>query len=176
MAYRHMTDAINTEINQNDSIETGLRIYEVGYHIVPTVKEEGIEGVVASIRAHIEKAGGTFVSEGAPVLTKLSYAMTVREGDRNVEYDRGYFGWIKFEAPVVITETLNDTLKADTNILRHIIFRTVREETRARMKIPTLREVRRTEVVKPILRHVEDTSIPVSEVDLDKALETLTTE
>jgi hypothetical protein len=77
---------------------------------------------------------------------------------------------------VAITETLNDTLKADTNILRHIIFRTIREETRARMKIPTLREVRSTAPAKPILRQAEDTSIPVSEVDLDKALETLTTE
>ena len=158
------------------SEELGLRIYEVGYHIIPTVKEEDIEGVVASIRTVIEKAGGSFIAEGAPVLMKLSYTMTAREGDKNVEYDRGYFGWIKFESSVEASETLNETLKADRNILRHIIFRTVREETRARMKIPTLREVRRTEPVKPTPHHVEDTSIPVSEVDLDKAIETLTTD
>ena len=152
------------------------RVYEVGYHIIPTVKEESVEGVVATIRAIIEKAGGSFIAEGAPVLTKLSYAMVAREGDKNVQYDRGFFGWIKFEAPVEVTETLDESLKADRNILRFIVFRTIREETRARLKTPTLREVRRTDVIKPAAHHVEDTSIPVSEVDLDKAIETLTTD
>jgi ribosomal protein S6 len=170
--------AEDTKVVTNDegAEALGLRIYEVGYHIIPTVKEEEIEGVVASIRTVIEKAGGSFIAEGAPVLMKLSYAMTAREGDKNIEYDRGYFGWIKFESSVEASETLNETLKADRNILRHIIFRTVREETRARMKIPTLREVRRPESAKPTPHHVEDTSIPVSEVDLDKAIETLTTD
>ena len=170
--------AEDTKVVSKDegSEELGLRIYEVGYHVIPTVKEEDIESVVASIRTVIEKAGGSFIAEGAPALMKLSYAMTAREGDKNVDYDRGYFGWIKFESSVGASETLNETLKADRNILRHIIFRTVREETRARMKIPTLREVRRTDAIKPAPHHVEDTSIPVSEVDLDKAIETLTTD
>ena len=163
-------------MTENDSKEAGLRVYEVGYHIIPTVKEEELEGIVASIRAIIEKAGGSFIAEGAPVSMKLSYAMTAREGDKNVQYDRGFFGWIKFEAPVEITETLDESLKADRNILRHIIFRTVREETRARMKIPTLRDVRRTDAIKAPARHIEDTTVPVSEVDLDKAIETLTTD
>lgn len=171
-----MADEAKVVSKDEGSEESALRIYEVGYHIIPTVKEEDIEGVVASIRTVIEKAGGSFIAEGAPVLMKLSYAMTVREGDKNVEYDRGYFGWIKFESTVEASEKLNETLKADRNILRHIIFRTVREETRARMKIPTLREVRRTDAIKPAPHHVEDTSIPVSEVDLDKAIETLTTD
>jgi ribosomal protein S6 len=161
---------------QDDSAQVALRIYEVGYHIIPTVKEEDVEGIVNSIRAVIEKAGGSFIAEGAPVLMKLAYSMTAREGDKNVTYDRGYFGWIKFESSVEASEKLHETLTVDRNILRHIIFRTVREETRARMKIPTLREVRRTDTIKPAPRHVEDTSIPVSEVDLDKAIETLTTD
>jgi ribosomal protein S6 len=174
-----MTDEaeiIATQDSSSGAEESGARIYEVGYHIIPTVKEESIESVVASVRALIENGQGSFIAEGAPVLMKLSYAMTAREGDKNVEYDRGYFGWIKFEAPVEITETLNEALKADRNILRFILFRTVREETRARMKIPTLRDVRRTDTIKAPARHVEDTTIVVSEVDLDKAIETLTTE
>ncbi len=175
-----MTDETETGAikggSKNDSSESGSRVYEVGYHIIPTVKEESIEGVVASIRAIIEKAGGSFIAEGAPVLMKLSYAMTAREGDKNVQYDRGFFGWIKFEAPVEVTEALDEALTADRNILRFIVFRTVREETRARMKIPTLRDVRRTDAIKAPARHIEDTSVAVSEVDLDKAIETLTTD
>jgi ribosomal protein S6 len=168
-----ITPDTNTSL---DLAESGARVYELGYHIIPTVKEESIEEVVASIRTVIEKAGGSFIAEGAPVSMKLSYAMVAREGDKNVEYDRSFFGWIKFEAPVAVTEILNEALKADRNILRFIVFRTVREETRARMKIPTLRDVRRTDPIKAPARHIEDPTIAVSEVDLDKAIETLTTD
>jgi ribosomal protein S6 len=79
--------------------EVVFRVYEAGYHIVPQTKEEELDTVVSQIRAVIEKQGGSLIAEGAPVLMKLSYPMTTREGDKNVEYDRSYFGWLKFEAP-----------------------------------------------------------------------------
>ena len=40
------------------------RIYELGYHIIPTVKEEDVEKIVGGIRSVIEKAGGSFIAEG----------------------------------------------------------------------------------------------------------------
>jgi ribosomal protein S6 len=160
-----------------DTLDAGvIRIYEVGYHIVPTVKEEEIDSVVSRIRTIIERAGGSFISEGAPVQMKLSYPMTVRENERHTEYDHSYFGWIKFEAPVEVARALDTALKADKEILRSIVFRTVREETRARIKLATVREVRRTDTIKQTFRRVEETSAPVSEVELDKVLEELTTE
>ena len=66
-------------------------------------------------------------------------------------------------------------LKANKSILRHIVFRTVREETRARLKTPTLREVKRTDTIKATPRR-EEGSAPVSEADLDKALSDITTD
>lgn len=151
------------------------RVYEVGYHILPTVAEDQVEKIVSEIRSVIEKAGGSFIAEGAPVLTKLAYTMDARDGDKWAEQDRGYFGWIKFEAASAAAEDLNEQLKAHKSILRHIVFRTVREETRARLKAPTIREVKRTDTIKPTLRREEE-SAPVSEEDLDKALSDITTE
>ena len=167
------TVAVTSDTSENEVVS---RIYEVGYHIIPTVAEENLEKVVGGIRATIEKAGGSFIAEGAPTLTKLAYQMEVREGDRRVSHDRGYFGWVKFEAPVVIADMLEETLKADANILRSIVFRTVREETRARMKAPTLREVKRTDTIRSSPRREEEVSAPISEVDLDKALQDITTD
>jgi ribosomal protein S6 len=152
-----------------------LRIYEVGYHIIPTVGDENLEQVVASIRGKIEQAGGTFIAEGAPAQIKLAYAMDAREGDKRVEHDRSYFGWVKFEAPATIAKTLEEELQADSKILRSIVFQTVREETRARMKAPTLREVKRTDTIRTTPRSTEEAA-PVSEADLDKALQDITTE
>ncbi len=153
-----------------------MRVYEVGYHIMPTVHEEDLDTIVGSIRSHIEKASGSFIAEGAPVLTRLSYSIEVQEHGKNTEYDRGYFGWIKFEAPAESASVLERALAVDPQILRAIVFRTVREETRARIKMQTLREVRRTDSIKSTPRRAEEAAAPVSEEDLDKALETLTTD
>lgn len=152
--------------------EVVLRVYEAGYHIVPQTKEEELDAVVAQVRAVIEKLGGSFIAEGAPALMKLTYPMTTREGDKNVEYDRSYFGWLKFEAPASVVKALEEHFAATRSIFRSIVFKTLREDTRAKIKGPQLREVKRGDALKTV-RKAEDAA-PVSEVDLDKALETIT--
>lgn len=169
-----MAEEVQTQI-ANDVLETATRIYEVGYHVIPTVAEENLEKIVGGIRATIEKAGGSFIAEGAPTLMKLAYDMEAREGDKKHIHDRGYFGWIKFEAPTTAAHELDQALKAHQGILRHIVFQTVREETRARIKLGTVREVKRTDPIKTAPR-TEEASAPVSEEDLDKALQDITTE
>lgn len=170
---------LGVEIPVDDGVAEP-RIYEIGYHIVPTVKEEDVEKIVGGIRSIIEKEKGSFIAEGAPSLIKLSYAMNAlaKEGEKRVEYDRGYFGWIKFESGVAVISSLNDGLKLDGNILRFGIFRTIREDTRAKIKPATLREVRRTDVIKSTPRRAptEESSAPVSEVELEKAIQDITTE
>lgn len=153
--------------------EAVLRVYEAGYHIVPHTKEEDLDGVVAEIRSIIEKAGGTLIAEGAPALMKLAYPMTTREGDKNVTYDRGYFGWLKFEAPTEVTEALKEYFAGTRAIFRSMTFKTIREDTRAKIKLAPMREVKRGEALKPTVRK-EEAAAPVSEADLDKALETIT--
>lgn len=166
---------------ETDTEEPIVRVYEIGYHIVPTVAEDQIEGTVGSIRAIIEKRGGNFIAEGAPALTRLAYDMETRvpgegQGDKRVSHDKGYFGWLKFEGPKELVPELEEALKADPKFLRHIIFQTVREETRARIKAPTLREVKRPESVKTSPRRADEESAPVSEADLEKALQDITAE
>ncbi|MCE9541015.1 30S ribosomal protein S6 [Candidatus Kaiserbacteria bacterium] len=171
-----MADAV-MEMETNLSEEGGVsRVYEIGYLIVPTVAEDSLDKVVGEIRSSIEKAGGSFIAEGAPSLMRLAYDMTAREGDKNVDYDRGYFGWLKFEASPESAIALEESLRTNASVLRHIVFRTVREDTRAKIKAPTLREVKTPRTTLAAPRREEEVSAPVSEVDLDKALEDLTTE
>jgi ribosomal protein S6 len=155
--------------------QTVLRIYEVGYHVSPSVKEEDVEKVVAEVRGAIEQSGGAFIAEGAPSQMKLSYPISVRHGERYSEYDRASFGWIKFETTTEGAAQVDAALKGHVSIIRHIVFRTVREDTRAKLKV-TMREVRRTDTIRTARKTEETAETPVSEVDLDKALETLTAE
>lgn len=163
--------AVQTETSENEGF---TRIYEVGYHIVPTVAEDQVEKIVGEMRAIIEKAGGSFIAEGAPALTRLAYEMDARDGEKNIGYERAYFGWLKFEAPIAVAQELDASLLQNQNILRHIVFQTVREETRARMKAPTLREVKRTDTIRTAPRREEAAAAPVSEEDLEKALQDIT--
>lgn len=156
--------------------EVDARVYEVGYHVAPSVKEEEVERIVAELRSEIEKAGGSFIAEGAPALTKLAYLIGGREGGKRVNYDRGYFGWIKFEAPSEAAAQLEAVLKTNPSIIRSIVFRTVREDTRARLKAPTLREVKRTDTLRAAPRTEEAPAAPVSEEELEKAIEGITAE
>ncbi len=165
-----MADGSTIEINETDADAAVLRIYEIGYHIIPTVKDTDAETIVGTMRGVIEKAGGSFIAEGSPALVRLAYPMATMEGEKHVEHDRSYFGWIKFEAPVAIVHVLNEALKNDPQVLRHIIFQTVREDTRAKMKPPTLREVKRTDVIKAAPRRIEESAAPLSESELEKAL------
>jgi ribosomal protein S6 len=143
-----------TEVEASEA-EAISRIYEVGYHIVPTFKEEDLEGIIGAIRSVIEKVGGAFIAEGAPALTRLAYPVAVKSRGKSEDFDRAYFGWIKFEASVGTVAQLEAALKRDPAILRYIVFRTVREETRARVKLATIRDVKRTDVLKPVLTKPE---------------------
>jgi ribosomal protein S6 len=171
-----MADAVVAEMNETGE-DTGIsRVYEIGYHIAPSVKEEDVEKIVGAIRSEIEKSGGSFIAEGAPAMTKLSYSMQGLEAGKRTEFDRSYFGWIKFEAPILAATSVDESLKTDKNIIRHILFQTVREDTRAKVKMATLREVRRTDTIKTTAKRPEETSAPLSEADLDKAIEVITAE
>lgn len=163
------------DMETGDSAETS-RVYEAGYHISPLVKEEDIEKIVAEIRGLVEKGGGSFIAEGAPVLMKLAYEIEGMEGGKKHFFDRGYFGWLKFESGSETADILRDALDKHAAIFRSMVFRTVREETRARLKAPQLREVKRSDMAKAAPRKVEEAAAPVSEAEIDKALETLTLE
>lgn len=155
------------------------RVYEIGYHITPTVKEEELEKVVGAVRTEIEKAGGNFIAEGAPSLMRLAYPIILLENGKRIGYDRGYFGWIKFEAAADLAQGLERSLERDGHIMRCIIFQTVREDTRAKYKAPTLREVKRVDTIKSTPRRSvteEEKKGPVSEADLEKALSDITEE
>ncbi|PIR82713.1 hypothetical protein COU20_00850 [Candidatus Kaiserbacteria bacterium CG10_big_fil_rev_8_21_14_0_10_59_10] len=158
-----------------EAVEDALRVYEVGYHIAPTVKDEEVEKVVGGIRAAIEKSGGSFIAEGAPSLLKLAYQIEVRENGKRTRYDRAHFGWIKFEVTTEGAKAVSHAVKNEKDIIRSLVFRTVREDTRAKMKAPTLREVKRTDTIRSSVRRGEAAEKgPVSEEQLDAALDVLT--
>ena len=105
------------------------RVYEVGYLFVPTIADEKIAEKVESVRSAVEGASGRIISEGSPSLLDLAYPMSTVVSNKKHTYESGYFGWVKFDAEPASIGAIKDVLDGNSDIIRHIIIKTVREDT-----------------------------------------------
>ncbi|MDE2116923.1 MAG: 30S ribosomal protein S6 [Patescibacteria group bacterium] len=112
-----------------ETAKTAGTVYEVGYHIVPTVSPENLPREVDAVKAALEKVGATMIAEEAPKLRPLAYTMIQAVGSARHRFDTAHFGWIKFEAPREAVAELDKAMKANDKVLRYIIVKTVRENT-----------------------------------------------
>lgn len=110
-------------------------IYELGYHMVPSIGEENVAAEVAALKAIIERHEGVFLVEEHPVLTQLSYTLRIVRSGKREKYTTAYFGSLKFEIEPRLLARVKEDLEQDQNILRHLLITTVREETRAPKRI-----------------------------------------
>lgn len=148
-------------------------VYEIGYHVLPIVAESDVESVIDRLRKMIEKAGGSFVAEGAPQKMALAFPMAVWNNGTWTKYNDSYFGWLKFEVSSDNIGDIDRACKADKDILRYLILTTVREDTRASVRQFVLKEVKRTDTIKSSVRPKPTPEIKeeVSDEKLDEAIE-----
>ncbi len=166
-----MTDENIAETKES----TENQVYELGYHILPTVVADDLESEVAKLRSAIEKRGGSFVSEGTPEMTTLAYPMFINNGGKKTKYEQAYFGWIKFEMGADQATALSDEdITMNAQVLRHILVKTTRDETRAQLQTAQnniLREIKTTGTLERKTKVEEGGE--VSQEDLDKSIDDL---
>lgn len=165
----------NKETEQNDTV-----VYEIGFHMLSSLTEEELETAIDNLRKTITNHGGSFVSEGNTELIDLAYTMDINEGGKHTKYDKAYFGWIKFEMePAKMVEMKAEVLDLDKNLLRYLLIKTVKEETRAQMQeatMHTLEDVKVTGTLeKKQDKETEKQGEVISEEEIDKAVEELIT-
>ncbi len=114
---------------KNELKEERKQVYEAGFHIIPTVSEDVVAEKVAEIRSLIESNGGTIISEEFPKSRALAYTLVKASAGTNKRYHSAYFGWFKFEAPSTAAGAVKKGLDNADYILRHLIVKTVRENT-----------------------------------------------
>lgn len=160
------TKSINSQAKDNDK----HGVYELGYHILPTVAENEVEEKINEIRNVIKDLEGEFIMEGEPEMIELAYTMIVPRGGHNDKYDKAYFGWIKFKMPKISMPALRKELKLNQNLLRFILFKTAPEDTRANLKIVNeLKEVKTQGTIEN--KTTTEEAAEVSEESLDKAID-----
>ncbi len=104
-----------------------LRIYELGFHIVPTVGDEGVTGEVEGVRGVIAKNGGSVLFEEVPQLMRLAYSLERVIARKHHSFDTAYFGWIVFEATPRGAHAVKEAMRHNEHIVRSLMVKTERD-------------------------------------------------
>ena len=154
--------------------ETGL-VYELGYHLLPTLSDEEVLKEAQSFKTLVEKSGGSLVGDEAPKQMALAYTMVKKQEGKNAKFDTSFFGWIKFEINAEDVLSIKEEVDQNKNVLRFLIIKTVREYVPIQHK--ELFKEPEPEAPKPISKPemVEKKSEgkPISDEELDKTIEEL---
>lgn len=97
------------------------QLYEIGYHLVPTLAEDKVGAEIARLRQAVESRSGVVSAEEWPKHMELAYTIARREGSKRVRYDTSYFGWIRFTMDQTQVPDLQEALSEVDTVLRCII-------------------------------------------------------
>lgn len=113
-------------------------IYEVGYHLAPTLSEDAVEKEAAAIAALVSKEGAGIIGERTPAQINLAYPIGKKIDGARQEFKTSYFGWVAFEVPASALIKIKETLDAHEHILRFIITKTSKDQVAAIIADPAL--------------------------------------
>ncbi len=158
----------NAEVNE---IKEGAdsKIYELGYLLVPTIKEEDISVNYGNIKELVSSFGGEIIGDEMPKMIYLSYTMSKVISNVRSKFNTAYFGWTKFAmSPAKVLE-LKNRLDLDSNFIRFLIVKTVRENTIAAKRFA------RGEMYKKHTpkKGADETSAPINKEEIDKEIDAM---
>ena len=167
-------------IKDDSSLNEKIKIYEIGYLLLPAVDEDGVLKEVNNIKDIIEKNKGIFLSEGVPEMRNLAYSMKKSISGKNQKFDTAYFGWVKFEATSDIIREIKDQLDKIENILRYLLINTIKEDVMVATKVGKFsfgkkNEKKKQKVVKDEEKK-EKSVDPKTEKELDETIDELVIE
>ncbi len=148
-------------------------IYEIGYHIVPTIEEAAVGTAVEKIRAELGKGDAEVISEGFPAKVVLAYTVERASTGKREKYNEAYFGWIKFALDREHIPSFENFLRNDKEILRHLLVETVREDASAtpRRAVFSSDRLEGETIKKPAAS--PEPKAEVSEEELNKSIDAL---
>lgn len=159
------------ELSQAKTTDT-RPVYEVGFHVVPTVAEDALGAVVEKIRAALGDA--EIISQQFPKKMTLAYTLERAEQGKHEKYAEAYFGFIKFALERAAVPALEEALRAMKEVVRFLLIETVREETVATPRRAVFASDRlEGETLKTPVSAAPEEKAEISEEELDKSIEAL---
>lgn len=144
------------------------KVYEVGYLLIPTVKEEDVAALFGNMKDLVNKLGGSVIADEMPKMMQIAYPMTKVISNVRNKFTTAYFGWVKFTMEGAQVLELKKKLDLDTNVLRFLITKTVKENT-----IAAKRFVRSDMHRKPEVKREEGEAMPINKEEIDKEIDAM---
>lgn len=160
-------------MEENNKNTEDSRVYEVGYLLVPTLKEEEIPTIFGNLKELITSLEGEEISNEMPKIITLAYSMSKMIQNVRNKFDSAYFGWTKFFMDPEKVMELKKKLELDPNVLRFLIIKTVKENTTAAKRFAHKDYRRRTLTPKPV---GQEEVGPINKEEVDKEIEALVAE
>lgn len=119
-------------INKEDML---VKVYELGYHLIPTLAEEEVPQYVNKIKDALDSYGAVIISEEMPKRMELAYTMNPSVKNKKQKFAKAYFGWIKFEVDTESANAFKKFIEDMDEVFRSLLIITVRENTMAPKKL-----------------------------------------
>ncbi len=159
-----ITKKTKPEVEQSE-----VDIYEVGYHLLPTISEDELSKEVAKIQTLLSENQANIISEEFPILLGLAYNISKKIETKYTNYQKAYFGWIKFEVSKSAIGDIDLKIKNNPSVLRHLIIKTVRENTMS----PVVKVQNASPMKKDNIDVPEVVKAEISEAEIDKSIDEL---
>lgn len=114
-----------------------LRVYELGFHLDPSLPVEEVKKAYQEIRAMIA-AKGALVAESEPIKIQLAYTISRQEVSGRRDFDSAYFSWIVYETSAENHAGVLAAVSADKRIIRFIDLSTTKDAARHSVEIREL--------------------------------------
>ncbi len=160
--------------NKAENEGTDARIYEVGYILMSTIPEENISAIYSNLKELVNSLGGEIVSDEMPRMIPLAYTMVKVVQNIRHKFDTGYFGWIKFSMDPEKVLDLKKKIELDTNIVRSLILKTVKENTVAAKRF-VRGDITRRKTFSAKKEGENETEQPINKEEIDKEIDALVT-
>lgn len=138
-------------------------VYEVGYHLIPTVGDVGLQEAVTTVTDVLKKLDAEFVAEKLPAKFDLAYTLEKKIEGATRRFDTSYFGWVAFALGASRIHEVKDSLDQNPSILRSLIVKTSRDAVALNLAEPVV------DISTAVKREAE-VGGEVSEAALDTAL------
>ena len=172
MAEMSHADAQAEVSSQANETKDGRPVYEVGFHVVPSVEETNVGDVVESIRTELAKGNAEIIKDQFPQKMMLAYAVERSASGKREKYTESYFGFIKFAMERGHITDLEALLRNSKEILRYLLIETEREEpVIARRAVYSSNRLEGETIKKPVA--TPETPSEVSDEDLQKSIDAL---
>lgn len=112
--------------NQNQ--DSKLAVYELAVLLDPKLSEDKVGAKIDQLGTVVAQESGAVLSTGEAKMRNLAYEITVKTEGKRRDFDRAYFNWIKFEQDPELLGTIEQKIKSDTDVIRHLIIKTTRED------------------------------------------------